>query len=312
VKRAISVGSSVLGVAAFAYALSVIGLVDVQHALVRVGWGFAVILLLSGVRELIKAAGWTQAFTGADRLPVFHAFRARLAGEALSALLPMGFLVGEPMKARYVDDRMPFATAFNALLLEYAFYGASLAALAGLALVIFAPWQVAVGAVAACAIVLPALKPLRRAAEPLRRFIVQEPARASMIAAIQAAYHALGIVETYIVLRLLSPASATWTAAAGFEMLNRVIAIGFKMVPMRVGVDEASSGLMATHLAVGSATGVMLAFVRKLRVLFWTALGLLALAVRAFRRWVSARSSRSCRLEEIAQNTQILAARSLP
>ena len=117
-KRAIAVGSSVLGVAAFAYALSVIGLANVQQALARVGWGFAVILLLSGLREMVKAAGWTQAFTGTDRLPVSHAFRARLAGEALSALLPMGFLVGEPMKARYVDDRMPFATAFNALLLD--------------------------------------------------------------------------------------------------------------------------------------------------------------------------------------------------
>ena len=156
------------------------------------------------------------------------------------------------------------------------------------------------------------MKPLRRAAEPVRQFIVREPARASMIAAIQAAYHALGVAETYIVLRLLSPASATWAAAAAFEMLSRVVAIGFKMVPMRVGVDEASSALMATHLAVGSATGVMLALVRKLRVLFWAALGLLAIAVRAFRRWVSARSSRGGRLEEIAQNTQILTARSLP
>jgi hypothetical protein len=312
VKRAIAVGSSALGVAAFAYALSVIGLAGVRQALARVGWGFVVILMLSGLRELVKAAAWTQAFTGTDRLPVFHAFRARLAGEALSALLPMGFLVGEPTKARYVDDRMPFATAFNALMLEYAFYGGSLLVLAGLALAVFAPWPVTLVAVAVCAVALPALKLVPRAVEPLRRFVVQEPARALVIAAVQAAYHAFGIAETYIVLRLLSPASATWTAALAFELLNRVVAIGFKMVPMRVGVDEASAALMATHLAIGSATGVMLALVRKLRVLFWASLGLLAIAVRAFRRWAPARTWRGARLEEIAQNTPALAARSLP
>ena len=311
-KRTIAVGSSVCGLAAFAYALSVIGLAGVRQALARIGWGFAVILVLSGLRELVKAAAWTQAFTGTDRLPVFQAFRARLAGEALGALLPMGFLVGEPMKARYVDDRMPFATAFNALVLEWAFYGASLGVFAGLALVVVAPWYVTLGAVAVCAVVVPALKPVQRAAAPLRRFVVQQPTRASMIAAIQVTYHALGIAETYIALRLLSPANATWTAAAAFEMLNRVVAVAFKMVPMRVGVDEAGAALMATHLAIGSATGVMLALVRKLRVLFWAALGLLAIALRAFRRWAPARSWRGDRLDKITQNTQILTARSLP
>jgi lysylphosphatidylglycerol synthase-like protein len=312
VKRAITVGSSVFGVAAFAYAVHAIGLTNVEQALGRVGWGFALILLVSGVREVAKAAAWTQAFPDAHRLPVLDAFRARLAGEALSALVPMGFLIGEPTKAQHVEDRMPFATAFSALMLEYAFYIASLALLAGVALVLIAPWRVTLGAAAVGAVVIPALKPVRRAAEPLRRFAVQQPLRASTVAALQATYHALGIAETYIALRFLNPAGAAWTAAVAFELLNRGVTIVFKMVPMRAGVDEASAALMATHLAIGPATGVMLALVRKLRVLFWTALGVLAIAVRAFRRWAPARSCRGARLEEIARNRGVLTARSLP
>jgi hypothetical protein len=224
----------------------------------------------------------------------------------------MGFLVGEPTKARYVDDRMPFATAFSALMLEYAFYGVSLAVLAAVALFVIAPWRITLAAIVVGAVVLPALTPVRRATQPLRRFIVHEPMRASTIAALQAAYHALAIAETYIVLRLLNPAGATWTAAAAFELINRGVTIAFKMVPMRVGVDEAGAALMATHLAIGSATGVMLALVRKLRVLCWTAVGLLAIALRAFRRWAPSRSCRGERLEEFAQNTRMLTARSLP
>ena len=311
-KRALAVGSSIAGLAAFAYALHVTGLGTVQQALAHVGRGFALILLVSGVREVAKAAAWTRTLTGTDRLSVFQAFRARLAGEALNALVPMGFLVGEPTKAHYVDDRMPFATAFNGLMLDFAFYSASLAVLAGAALVVFAPWPIVMGAAVAGAFILPAVTPLRRATEPLRRFVVQEPMRATTVAALQVTYHALGIAEAYIMLRLLSPAGATWTAAAAFELLNRGVTIAFKMVPMRVGVDEAGAALMATHFAIGPTTGVMLALLRKLRVLFWAALGLLAIALRAFRRCVPARTWGRGRLEEIAQNPRSLTARSLP
>ncbi len=311
-KRVLAVASSLGGIAAFAYTLRVTGLGTVQQTLARVGWGFALILLVSGVREVAKAAAWTQALTGTNRLSVFHAFRARLAGEALNALVPMGFLVGEPMKAQYVDDCLPFATAFSALMLDFAFYGASLVVLAGAALVAFAPWPIAVGAAAAAALILPAVKPLRRAAEPVRRFVVQEPMRATTVAALQVAYHALGVAEAYVMLGLLSPTRATWTAAAAFELLNRGVVIVFKMVPMRVGIDEAGAALMATHLAIGATTGVMLALLRKLRVLFWAALGLLAIALRAFRRCASAYAWSRSDLEKIGQNTQSLTARSLP
>ena len=311
-KRAIAVGSSLFGVGAFAYTLHVIGLTTVRQALGRVGWGFAAILLIAGLRELAKAAAWTQTLADPHRLPLFDAFRARLAGEALTSLVPMGFLIGEPTKAQHVGDRVPFAAAFNALVLEYAFYGLSLVVLAGIALVVAAPWRVTLAAVAVGVILLPALKPMRRAAEPFRRFAVQEPMRSSKVAGLQAIYHALGIAETYIALSWLNPAGTTWAAAAAFELLNRGVTIAFKMVPMRVGVDEASAGLMATHLAIGTATGVMLALVRKLRVLFWTAVGLAVIALRTFRRWAPARSRCAAAFEEIAENRTVLTAHSLP
>jgi hypothetical protein len=38
----------------------------------------------------------------------------------------MGTLVGEPMKAEQVGHRLPFAAAFSALVVEFAFYGVSL------------------------------------------------------------------------------------------------------------------------------------------------------------------------------------------
>ena len=133
-KRAIAVASTVLGIAAFVYTLSGIGIADVQQAI-----GARWLGLRRDPADFRTPRGGQSRRVDADvhghaigsRSPT--RFRARLAGEALSALLPMGFLVGEPTKAQYVDDRMPFATAFSALMLEFAFYGASLALLAGAA-----------------------------------------------------------------------------------------------------------------------------------------------------------------------------------
>ena len=74
----------------------------------------------------MRTLAWTHTIEGPVRLSFRDAFRARLAGEALNALLPMGMLVGEPMKAEHVGHRLPFATAFTALAVELAFYGVSL------------------------------------------------------------------------------------------------------------------------------------------------------------------------------------------
>jgi Lysylphosphatidylglycerol synthase TM region len=300
VKRAFAVGSTLCGTAAFAYALSVVGVANVEQAIARVGWGAAAILAISGVRELARAAAWAQTFTGTRRLSLGDAFRARMAGEALGAVVPMGFVVGEPAKARYVEHRMPFAPAFGGLMLEFAFYSASLAVFAVAALIIFVSNPVVVLAALAAIAIFALLHPVRRAVAPVRRFVIEQPRRAGAIGVLELVYHALGFAEAYVILRCLSPAAATWTAAVALETVSRGVTIAFKMVPMRVGIDEASAAFMATHLAIAPSTGVMLAVIRKLRVLFWTALGLLAIAVRAFRRCAPALTCQVAHIQKSA------------
>jgi hypothetical protein len=289
VKRAIAPASTMLGMAALIYTVSTIGIANVQHTIGRIGWGFAAILLMSGLRELTRAVAWTQTFTGTARLPIADALRARLAGEALNALVPMGFLIGEPTKAQHVDHRMPFAPAFGALMLEFAFYTASLAVLLGAALLALVPGIAFLG-VGIVGGRTPTFKRVCSLLEPVRRFAIEQPRRAVTIAALEAGYHALGIAEAYVTLCFLTPSAATWTAALLFETVNRVVTMVFKMIPMRVGIDEAGAAILARHLTIGPTAGVMLALVRKIRVLFWSTLGLLVIAVRAIRRCAPART----------------------
>ncbi|HKC55769.1 MAG TPA: lysylphosphatidylglycerol synthase domain-containing protein [Vicinamibacterales bacterium] len=273
-KRVLVAGATAIGAAAFLISMHVLGVLRILDAITQIGWGFAVILLLSGLREAARALAWVRTFEVPAALPVRDAFKARLAGEALNTLLPMGFVVGEPAKAQHVAHRLPFGTAFRALLIELAFYGASLVPLlvAGVvsilgpsALLPFALLMVAGFA---------AVAKFPRLLMPLAAFAIRQRNRVWQIAGLELLYHVLGIAEAYFTLMLISPGTPALRAAVVLETVNRGVTMLFKMVPMRMGVDEASAAAVAHLLALGPATGLILALIRKLRMLFWSAVGL--------------------------------------
>jgi hypothetical protein len=284
----LTVAIVVVATALFVESLRVIGLQQIGAGLARVGWGFAAVIVLSGVRDVVRAIAWAAAVEPPAALPFRSAFRARLAGEALNTLLPMGIVVGEPVKASEVGERVPFGVAARALAVEFAVYGVSLiplfaagaAAVATLTPLGIGPLTLlAAGGsilVVAAAIVGRLIrKPLIWRSASLRTLIT--------IAACECAYQILAVVEVYVTLRLISPETATVASALVLEITNRAVTIFFKMVPMRVGVDEASSSFVAAHVHLDPATGLTLALVRKLRLAFWSAAGLALLAWRRVR-----------------------------
>src|SRR5439155_7055914 len=104
------------------------------------------------------------------------------------------------------------------------------------------------------------------------------PRRLAAIAACEAAYQILAVAEVYVTLLFISPTRVTIASALVLETISRGVTIFFKMIPMRVGVDEASSSFVAGHVNLDPATGLTLALIRKLRMLFWSAVGLALLA----------------------------------
>ena len=87
----------------------------------------------------------------------------------------------------------------------------------------------------------------------------------------------LAILEVFLVLSVVRRSATTILHAFVFESTNRFISFAFRFVPLRIGVDEAGSGMFADLLALGTATGVTLAIVRKGRILVWIAIGVLFL-----------------------------------
>ncbi len=89
-------------------------------------------------------------------------------------------------------------------------------------------------------------------------------------------FHVGGIAEIFTTLTLLGVPVSLATAFM-LESLNRALNIAFMFVSALVGVDELGTGLVTTALGFGSTPGVTLAVIRKLRMFFWIAVGLVLL-----------------------------------
>ncbi len=306
------------GVGLFVRSVQTLGSDRIAEGLARMGWGFALIVALSGAREVVRTLAWMRSVEGPIRLGFASALRARLAGEALNALLPMGIVVGEPAKAVGVGPQVPLATALAALAVEFAFYTSSLVVIFGAGAValleidpvavserslILAALLPAVAGIVATVRVFrsgagrapaaslasdraPIVSAAARAVAGLTRleslvlgFARRHPERLLPMALLETAFHALGVVEVWATLWFVSPVRPTIASAVVLETVGRAVTIVFKFLPMRVGVDEAAAAVFSARLRLGTATGITLAIVRKLRILFWSAVGL-ALMVR--------------------------------
>jgi hypothetical protein len=111
-------------------------------------------------------------------------------------------------------------------------------------------------------------------------FYRRYPRRFLPICGLEATFHILGITEAYFILSFISEAGSTWLSAFLLETVSRLILIVFKLIPFLVGVDEAGAQFVTEVLGLGAGVGVTLAIIRKGRVLFWTAIGLILILKR--------------------------------
>jgi len=57
------------------------------------------------------------------------------------------------------------------------------------------------------------------------------------------------------------------------ETANRLVTVVFKIVPLRLGVDEAATAYVSQLLGLGSRPGLSMAIIRKVRMLVWALAG---------------------------------------
>ena len=294
------------GLALLAWVVDRVGAQQIFADVRRVGWGIVIIIVLGGLRFLLRAVAWQLSVEPPHRLRLGDAFAAVLCGDAVGNVTPLGPLVGEPAKAAFVRGRVALGPAAAALAIENVLYTLSAAAMiaAGMVALLFrfelplAMRHVGQAAIAATVAlfavalwllwrqpaivsrtlnVAPRFAPhasrVRELEEQIYTFASRNRRVVPGLAAAEIGFHALGVAEVYVTLWFLYGAPPLLLTSFILETVNRLITVVFKFVPLRLGVDEAGTALFTQVLGLGANTGAAIAIVRKARVLFWTAVG---------------------------------------
>jgi hypothetical protein len=305
VRKLLTAAAAVGGAALFAYAVRRVGVADILDGVRRVGWGLSAILAMGGIRFALRAEAWRLCTPPAARLPMRRALAAFLAGDAVGNLTPLGLIASEPTKVLLTRHHLATRESVASLAVDNLIYSASVVALVATGIIVmlvtvpmpfaWEEWGVAglLALAAFCAAAVLALRRggprgtdpsvLRQRLTTLRGAVLEfsagHPARLWRAFAFDVLFHVVAIAEAFVTLRwLLGDQSPTVAQALIFEALNRVLNVAFKVVPFRVGIDEAASGAFAPLMGIDPVTGVSLAVIRKVRNLCWAAVGLAIIA----------------------------------
>jgi putative ABC transport system permease protein len=116
----------ILGLGLLIYVINRVGVQPLFDALLRVGFGFFVILGLSGLRHVLRTVSMRAAVPPEHRRISFrNAFAARLGGEAISFLTFTGPLLGEATKVALLRKRVPLTYGVPALVVDNLLYNLS-------------------------------------------------------------------------------------------------------------------------------------------------------------------------------------------
>lgn len=298
-----------LGLGFLVYLLRQTGWNALADGFRRLGWFLALILVFSGFKYVLSALAWSAAFFPEERQSWRQLFGYRVAGEAMNYLSFAGPFLGEPVKASMLRG-VRFLPGLASTLLESTVntIAATLVSVAGLALLLRSLPGGAARVTGDATILLllgltvgflyvlrnrmrfltgswralrripklssPQLgEKLRLIEERMHRLSFERPAAFSWMFLLSFAAQGLALLEIYVVLASLgiTPNLSTILVIEAFTKLAKAV---FFFVPTRIGADEGSSAGIVALLGFSPAAGIMLALARRVRALFWSAVGL--------------------------------------
>ena len=311
VDRLVRWGALAVGVLLFSITLYYINFRTAFWTIRHLGVALPLALLFSGLWHLVRTWAWAWCFPRPRRVGFARLMRVRLAAEAFSYLTLRG-IAGEPLKVVLLGDSVDAREATAAVALERIAYlvgttiivgVGSVLALAALPLShvwfrVFRAFAIAAGVVTLFTAVVIAgrgtyfqswLAAVDRrfgtafAEGRASRFISAverqmlelvrgNPVRLLVLLTATVAAYVCMSLEAWVILRATGAAISP-TGAVAVETFSRVASFGSAFIPANLGALEASS--LAAVAAVGAASGgAALALARRLRGLFWAAIGL--------------------------------------
>jgi len=252
--KALGIIFMIAGLLLFAYMVEKAGPREIIAGIRRLGWAFGIVFLLGGFRQAVHAYCWVKCCEPPYKLRFMDAFRARLMGEAVGNIVPLGGLFSEPSKPLFIRDRVPLMVGISALAIENVFYALSVAlfiSAGALALLLSFPLPqslryVSIGALVGFVILVPAgaivirkqlrfisgalgflgnrgiaagkisgvLPRVRTIEDRIYSFYERNHSRFFLILLIECFFHVAGVVEAYVTLYFISHLIAPTVMAA--------------------------------------------------------------------------------------------------
>ena len=311
-------GLFVAGLAVTVWIVRAVGWPAVRANFAAIGGWFIGLVALYALAQLAFMLGWWVVIERRLRSAGFlHLFGVYLAGDSVNYLVPSGNLAGEPAKAGLLRETWGMGRALTSitvhkhaeLVAQWGFM------VAGVAIALFhfdvpAPVTLAAAAVLAglggsllaltwmlrTGTYLPALNRLAAWTPLAARWLRHRVAAEALERRLRAFYREQGrwfaaatglclvgwggaLLETYIILRLLSPGQG-WVTAVAIEALAMTLNTLFFFIPGRAGSAEGVRAGVCLLLGLPIAQGVAYGIVRRGRELIWLVPGLTVLLVR--------------------------------
>jgi hypothetical protein len=284
--------------------------------------GFLIIQFLYFLRIAVRAAAWKLCVSEPYKLDLRDTLPAVIIGEALSSLIPLGILVSGTAKAVAVKKRVPLVIGLSSVATENLFYSFITGIFICFGAFAFLhSFELAEGWIATIDFLIGVIflliflgvlmvvrqwhwasslsnwlynrnfgkrfletgrAQVRQFEDLIYGFYREYPRRFFPIILLEVAYHIIGVAEVWFVLSRISAVFPGIYTSFLLESISRMITIVFKLIPFLIGVDEAGAKFVTETLALGAGIGVTLAIVRKGRILFWTAIGLILIIRREF------------------------------
>jgi hypothetical protein len=275
------------------------------------------VLLLTGLKYPLQAAGWRLALPPDRRPPWAESIGATITGDALGYLTWAGPLTGEPIRALLIRRTVSLPEGIAAGAAERAIYNITAAALVFTVLALLlgrsSPLTIVAvlaGSVAAAGVfVLFARRSRHRqraggtidgeasggnstSGTPIlhgrpaffaavRAIWRDRRGALPIIALLCLAQHAVLVGEAYLMLGTLG--AVTLQTALIFEAVTKIVNTAGLLVPGRWGIAEGGSALLADALGFAASHGLSLALMRRVRALIWAGVGLVLLPIQEAR-----------------------------
>ena len=295
-------------------------------------WGFGLVLLLGGLSHIVKTWSWRLSFQCDIRNVSFaRTLGLRLISEAIAILGLPGQVIGEAARVSLLGSDVPMANSISSVTLDRGlyFYTSAIISLAGMiAAVLLLPlshkWRVyallfafaSLVWLAACGVaILKRCRVFSGAARLIGRIgwiknwvdgkqSVVEAAENNLFdffhkapglfwgsVVLNLATHATAILEVYVLLYFMG-ATKGLIVALFVEALTKLINIVGTLNPGNVGTFEGGNMIVARLIHVSGGAGLTIALCRRVRILFWAAIGAICLTVMS-----NSRQSRSLQAE---------------